>query len=294
LNLLNADTVWVFISGSDEERFLDDIAFGVQCLIYRGFLTNNILLFVDQQSPLSILTSYPYPDGIEIFETREFREQVLRRNLRNLVVVVTGHGSSSGIDASPSISPCELLESVKAVPNLIYGLIVLGQCYAGTFNFLEARKIDQVSNKIVPPEICIIGATDLTFSVSVPVNISSDNILQNFLCTLDWNANLFLFFFMFQVAMPKDIDGDGITTVIDAYKAAGIFTNERLLNTKQQAFFSFSQTLLTSTISQLVQGGMASLLAGRAKQDLATACDTILINQNPWILHANLARQLIF
>jgi hypothetical protein len=292
LNLLSSETIWVFISGSDEDRFLDDVAFGVQCLIHRGFTTSNILLFIDQQSSLNILSSYPYPDGVQIFETCDFLNQVSQKNPTNLVVVVTGHGSENGIDALPTISPYKLLGSIKTITNLTYGLIVLGQCYAGTFNFLEARKVDQASKKVIPPELCIVGATDLTFSVSVPININSHNILRNFSCTLEWNANLFLFFFMLHVAIPSDIDGDNIATVIDAYKAAGIFTNQRLLNIKQQAFLSFSQTLLSSTISQLVQGAVASTLAEQAKQDLANACDGILINQSPWILNANLARKL--
>jgi hypothetical protein len=41
-----------------------------------------------------------------------------------------------------------------------------------------------------------------------------------------------------------------------------------------------------------MQGTVAQTLAEKAKQELISTLNTILTNQNPWILHANLARQL--
>jgi hypothetical protein len=292
LNLLDSDTVWLFLSGSDEERFLDDISFGVQCLTHRGVVANNILLFVDQQSPLSVISSHQYLGAMEVFKTNEILGQISQRKPSKLVVVVTGHGHEVGIDALPSISPHNLIESLKNIQGLQYGLVVLGQCYAGIFNFLEVKKFDPVSKKVVAPEICIIGATDLATSISVPVNISSIDILKTFYCAQQWSANLFLLFFMWYIADPVDIDGDSKTTVIDAYKSAGIRTNVQLLNNKKNAFLTFSDAITARTASQLTQDPTISSLAARAKQDLAAACDVILINQNPWVLHANLARSL--
>jgi hypothetical protein len=292
LNLLKPDTTWLFLSGSDEERFLDDISFGIQCLTYRGVLANNIILSVDQRSPLNIISSHQYLGKMEIFKTSEVSDKILQKNPDKLVIVVTGHGSDLGIDALPPISPFALIESLKNIAGLTYGLVVLGQCYAGIFNFLEVKKIDQVSKKVVKPEICIMGATDLATSISATVDISSINILKTFSCTHQWSANLFLLFFMWCVAEPVDIDGDSRNTIIDAYKSAGIRTNGSLASHKKDAFLAFSDAIATSTASKLVQDPALSLLASKAKQDLAIACETILINQNPWILHANLARSL--
>jgi hypothetical protein len=275
LNLLDPSTVWLFLSGSDEERFLDDISFGVQCLAHRGVLANNILLFVDQQSPLSVISSHQYLGEMQIFKTSEILDQISQKDPAKLVVVVTGHGNEMGIDALPSISPHALIESLKNIKSLTYGLVVLGQCYAGIFNFLEVKKFDSISNKVVAPEICIIGATDLATSISAPVNISSIDTLKTFSCVHQWSANLFLLFFMWYIAAPVDIDGDGINTVIDAYKSAGIRTNGQLLHNKKNAFLIFSDAIATSAMSQLTQDPAISPLAERAQQDLAMACDVI-------------------
>jgi hypothetical protein len=95
------------------------------------------------------------------------------------------------------------------------------------------------------------------------------------------------------VAEPFDIDGDSRNTIIDAYKLAGIRTNGELLGHKKEAFLAFSDAIATSTVSKLTQDPTTiSLLVSKAKQDLAMACETILVNQNPWVLNANLARDL--
>jgi hypothetical protein len=94
---------------------------------------------------------------MEIFKTSEVSDKILQKNPDKLVVVVTGHGSDLGINALPPISPFALIESLKNIAGLTYGLVVLGQCYAGIFNFLEVKKIDQVSKKVVKPITCIQG-----------------------------------------------------------------------------------------------------------------------------------------
>jgi hypothetical protein len=293
LNLLEPDTIWLFLSGSDEERFLDDVSFGVECLVHRGVLASNVLLFVDQPTPLSIISSHQYLGGMEVFRTSEIVGKISQKSPAKLVVIVTGHGSEVGIDALPPISPFSLIECLKNIKGLTYGLVVLGQCYAGVFNFLEVKKIDPVSRKVVAPEICVVGATDLATSISAFVDVSSNSTLQAFRCAHQWSANLFLLYFMWCVAEPFDIDGDSRNTIIDAYKLAGIRTNGELLGHKKEAFLAFSDAIATSTVSKLTQDpSTISLLVSKAKQDLAMACETILVNQNPWVLNANLARDL--
>jgi hypothetical protein len=96
LNLLEPDTIWLFLSGSDEERFLDDISFGVECLVHRGVLASNVLLFVDQPTPLSIISSHHYLGGMEVFTTSEIVGKISQKSPAKLVVIVTGHGSEVG------------------------------------------------------------------------------------------------------------------------------------------------------------------------------------------------------
>jgi hypothetical protein len=291
LKLLESDTTWIFLSGSDEDRFLSDILFGIQCLLHRNLPEQNIFLFIDQPSGSNFISTYNFPVGINIYHTNQLSVELNSRNTEKLVIVVTGHGGLRGISASPDIQPCKLLELIKALPNLETALVVLGQCYAGTFNFLEVRSVD-LGGKVLAPEICFIGATDLASSLSVYVDVSSIPVFNQFLCPLQWTANFFLLYFMQQVADPIDYDGDGTFTVLDAYKAAGIGTNAQLLKLRQDVLRDFYQTLLTSTVSQLTQHPVAQQLAEKARQDLMGVSEIILTNQSPWILHANLARKL--
>jgi hypothetical protein len=292
LTLLGNDTVWAFVSGSDEDRFLDDISFGIQCLLHRNFSLSNILLFIDQPRGPMFVSAYGFPSELTPYTTSQLTQVLSSKCPKKLVILVTGHGNYTGISALPDIQPYSLLSLVKSLSGLENALLVLGQCFAGTFNFLEARSLDPKTGKIVPPEVCIIGATDLNVSVSLQITIPDHPVLSQFNCNKQWSANLFLFFFMLHVAIPSDVDGDGKHTIIDIYKAAGILTNQQLLNVKQSAFMNIFQEILTSTVTQLIQTPIAQELSQKARSDLIAAFDTILINQNPWILHANLARQL--
>lgn len=292
MNLINSETVWFFISGSDEERFLDDINFGICCLNHRGIPLSNVYLFVDQPTNFNFLSAHNFPQNIKIYSTTQLEVQLSSINPSKLVLMITGHGCESGIAACPNISPFELLEIIKKNQNIEYTLIVLGQCYAGTFNYLQARSKDPNTGQVIKPEICIVGATNLTYSISIPIDISNQNTIKTFTCNHQWDANLFLFFFLRNIAEPVDIDGDERITVIDAYKAAGIYTDQVIRNMKQRAFEHLFTTTLSNTVSQLMQGTVAQTLAEKAKQELISTLNTILTNQNPWILHANLARQL--
>ena len=294
MKLLGPDTIWVFISGSDEERFVDDISFGIQCLLSRGHLLNKILVFIDQPLGPAFSSTYRLPTGLIVYATKELQQVLGDQNSSTLAVVVTGHGNHNGVAASPDIQPYNLLSIVKGLPSLGSALIVLGQCFAGTFNYLEARSTHPKTRKIIPPEVCIIGATDLNFSVSLPFDISQDSNLVQFACEKSWNANLFLFYFMLQLLKQIDIDGDGKHTVIDAYKVAGISTNGELLRGKVRAYIDIFQIIQRSTVSQLKQTSVAQQLAEKAREDIAKVSEVILINQNPWILNANFARQLEF
>ncbi|MBD1825027.1 hypothetical protein H6F51_21395 [Cyanobacteria bacterium FACHB-DQ100] len=291
MKLLDSDSIWVFLSGSDEDRFLSDISFGVQCLLHRKFPMQNILLFIDQPSGSNFAYAYSFPTGIQVHQTAQLEVELCSRNFKKLVVVVTGHGGITGIVASPDIQPCPLLEVIKSLTDIEVALVVLGQCYAGTFNFLEARSINQ-TGKVLPPEICLLGATDLAASLSASVDLSTITTINQFQCSLKWSANLFLIYFMLHVASPIDLDGDNRFTVLDAYKAAGIGTNTHLLNLRQQTLREFYAVILSSTVSQLTQQVVAQQLAEKARQDLMAASEAVLTNQSPWILHANLARKL--
>lgn len=291
MKLLETDTVWAFLSGSDEDRFLSDISFGVACLQHRQLPEGNILLFVDQPSGANFLPAYGFPDAVEIHPTQKLPTVLTAKAPRKLVLVVTGHGKVNGISASPDIQPYKLLEIIKSIQGLETSLVVLGQCFAGTFNFLEAKRID-ASGSILPPEVCLIGAADLTSSLSIAVDLSSVEVVNQFACQLQWNANFFIMHFMSQVANPVDYDGDTRFSVLDAYKAAGIATNQQLLELRRSVLKRFFEELLRATIVKLTQNTLAQRLAEKAREDWLAASDANLTHQTPWILHANLARRL--
>ncbi len=291
MNLLDEDTLWIFISGSDEDRFLDDIYFSISCLGKRSVKHQNILIFVDQPSGMGFVAAHGFPKGVSIHPTNEIQQILGARNNKKLVAVVTGHGNQKGIQATPNISPHTLVNIVKSL-QIESGLIVLGQCYAGTFNFLEARSLKKEEAKS-SIDICIIGATDLHVSISSLLCIPNSPDFVDLHPKNPWLANLFLFYFMFHVAFPNDTDGDGSISVIDTYKAAGIGANQHLISAKSQAFLEMHNILIQSDLGQNKgQQNLIGWLDQQAKQDYLANCEIVLTAQTPWILHANFARRL--
>ncbi|ELR98514.1 hypothetical protein [Gloeocapsa sp. PCC 73106] len=288
-------TIWAFISGSDEDRFVNDISFGVSCLRHRRFPSINILLFIDQLKDLESNLTDKFPSDVNIYRTSSIESKLSEKNPKNLVIIVTGHGSDKGIDTNPPMLPYQFLSILKKNPELEYALVVLGQCFAGTFNFLEAKSKDPQTGTVISPELCIIGAANLTYSISVTIDIEGLPQFEEFSCVKNWCANLFLFFFLLHIAYPKDLDGDGKITVLDTYKAAAIFTTEELIENRQKAFKNIIERLLPTRqdISQIEDSFKVSeKLAEQAREDLIKAYETLLINQDCWILNANLAREL--
>lgn len=293
INLLDDRTTWTFLSGSDEDRFLDDIFFGISCLTHRGVSLQNILIFVDRPSGSGFVAAHGFPIDLAIYSTSEFANILQSKLNEKLVVVVTGHGTETGIHAEKNIRPYDLISTIKSLQNLNCGLLVLGQCFAGTFNFMDARGKGGKSKNQKTPDICIMGATDLHVSISSTIDISSVDCLSGFNCTKFWLANLFLFYFMFYIAFPEDTDGDGFITVVDTYKIAGIGANRQLITAKSSAFLEMYNILAEANINSSSNIPLAQQLEQKARDDYFSTSAIVLTSQNPWILHANLARQLL-
>jgi hypothetical protein len=97
---------------------------------------------------------------------------------------------------------------------------------------------------------------------------------------------------MWFVCKPTDVDGDGIFTITDAYKWAGMLTNQHLLGVKQQSLSQIFRISLSETIAALTQTSISQQLSQQAKYDFIKLADTVLNSQTPWMLHANLARKM--
>jgi hypothetical protein len=299
LNLLDNQTLWAFVSGSDEDQYIGDIVFGLACLHHRQITSENIIIFIDKPKESKYINNL-FGDT-EVYCTHEMLSVFRKKSVRKVVVIVTGHGNEKGIEVlsaeneSTEIKPYQLIGMMKEIETLRYGLIVLGQCYAGTFNFLEGVNQTSQLNDYPSSEISIIGATDLHISMSATMNLSTDGNLDNFTCYSEWTANLFIFFFLYHTAFPEDTDGDGYTTVIDTYKIAGIKANKILIQSKQEAFLLMYRhsMILENKGNELKGFSMTQEIIDKAQEDYWESSALVLSSQNPWILNPDLARRLI-
>jgi hypothetical protein len=315
LDLIDNSTFWMFISGSDENSHVDDIIFGLSCLIEkRGVSIDSIAVFIDKSINWNLIDQSRFPNEITIHPTHDIENVLNSRKVEKLVVIVTGHGSEKGMQVLSSsgenseIKPYQLLNLIKNINDLQFGLIILGQCYAGTFNFLD------LSNPYTgqsTPKISIIGATDLQVSISAtfsPADLDANSQLLN--NSSPWIANVFLTCFMHYVANPVDIDGDGLITVLDIYKAALIKSNKILIKAKSDAFLDMQKSFAFSNATLDVQRYSAvhheptydsdenksttEKILDKAEMDYNENSALLLSTQNSWILNVDLAKRLKF
>lgn len=227
MNFLDQQTLWIFVSGSNEERFLNDIKFGIAVLKSKGITSQNIKLFIDGELNLTLANLRTgSADDIEVFNLSNFAVELAKSSFERAVLCSTGHGDEFGLAAANnSLTPHHLISSIRAIPGLKYGLLIMGQCYSGIFNFVDARE---------EPSICILGSTGFTESLSLQITLPGQ-ILQQLdfeLGNESWTANIFLFHFFSWILEPRDIDGSGRHTVMDAFKYASIRTNQHLQHIK--------------------------------------------------------------
>ena len=219
-------TLWLFLLGSNngnvEERFAFDIAYGVHSLEKANVDSNNIRVLVDN-SGKQVINSVFSRTGIKsypIIETAEL-PAVLRehQNHTDLVIFVTGHGSTDCIVAETPIKPYDMIQIIKSATNFRRAILYLGQCFAGIFNFLPVDRTKAEIDTNSGCEIIIIGAANLSPSVSSQT--TEDFGTEKF----PWGANIFLLGLFSWIQNPKDVDGDSKCTIMDSYKAAGSFAN---------------------------------------------------------------------
>lgn len=286
--LLSATARWVFISGSDEVQYLSDIAFGVSALLHRGFPSSNISLFIDSLPPLNAAALYQFPAGLRPLSTSAFARTMANiQNAEELVIVVTGHGrgDNGAIDTAPPINPTLLLQAIRSIPNLKNAVVVMGQCFTGAFNYVDAEP----ARGSGLARVCLMGATELSYSVSAGIDIAVLPPPQNaFVNPTAWRANLFLIGFFSWVTNPVDIDGDTRFTVMDAYKSAGIQASQILVQIKAAAMVEMfkNMSIITADPTTPTQTSM--------RDQLLKALNVMFTDQIPWILHSNFARELIF
>ncbi len=274
------ETLWVFLADSVEPRHLLDIAWAVDALRARGCPESAIVVYTSTPTVAKVvLDSYGIvPRDLANVGT----DLATLAGYRFAVLTVGGHGTPNGI--GPNLPPARLLAALRAVPKIEVGVAILSQCFAGAFHFIDAK---------VEPPLVVIGATNLNLSVSASIR------LQNALKQTDgsdgaqvWSANIFMFKFFEWLRTPRDVDGDGVVNLVDAFKYAGIGSNQALTNIKGALFVAANHQ--SAQLLQLKQAGAPALDVAAVVTQLQQTLNSLHVHQEPWILHADLARSLRF
>lgn len=288
--LLNSEnTTWVFVAGAAEQRHLQDVVWAVFVLIGRGVPFNRIVLFSDHPFARQHMSFFPgiCVESLVSIGSR-YKELV---ETEHAVVVVTGHGSHEGIPivGSPPIPPHPFVQILKSAPRLGSVALVLAQCYAGVFNYLNVRGA---------PKTCIIGATNLHVSLSVtsqiPLSIpQADGKMA--VVNLQWDANVFMLRFFRWIMRPHDLDGDGKISLLDGYRLAGAWSNDEFRNLKTTENLKIEKLkaeiheIETSQTNPDPSGIRVRQLQDEIEQSIAA----LHFHQEPWILYPDLARCII-
>lgn len=232
MSLKKKSTKWALFlsaSGDPEPRHILDLAFGLQCLEAASIDKANIFLYIDgiDRAIIDTLISVGSKNKYTIKTSADFFKELASNTHENLVMFVTGHGSLTGIDAPTPIKPHALIRAIKGAPNLKQAVIYLGSCYAGIFNYIGAGK---KPDKDKEPDVILIGATNLNLS------LSSETKETFHVGEIPWLANLFLLYVFKWISAPQDVDGDGLFTVIDSYKYAGVSASDSTKKAKAGLF----------------------------------------------------------
>lgn len=280
-----ANTCWVFVSGSELPRHLFDIVFGIHALRQRGVPEASIWVYTDHPA----YQPHLHPYGIT--NVRPIRD--VTTHLATLggfefaVMVVTGHGDTNGISVKgqASINPQELLTAARSLPAVKGGAILLGQCFAGLFNYTNAGTAE--------PQLSLVGATGFSESLSAVVKLpapikkidGSDGLQE-------WEANLFLAYFFEWLLMPLDVDGDGRFTLMDGHKHASVRTYQHLRSLKIAVHAEVSK--LQQDIVALPPGAPAMQVQALKTMHSDALSKLYLIHQDPWVLHSLYAGDIVF
>lgn len=289
-----ARTAWVFVADSTEPRHIYDVVFAATALRGRGVANANIFVCTDYVGAAQHLDAYDLRNRHSLADLDTVIGQLA---CEVVVLVVGGHGNPAGIGSPLIFSPAALLAKVRAIKGLQAGIVVLTQCFAGVFNYLDARS---------QPPLVLIGATALNNSISTSITLPKPIPQADGTDGLhEWAANLFSAHFFQWFSARQDVDGDGALTVMDAYKFAGVHSNRQLISIKSRAFVSAST--LTQKLMDLARqvdtdkkAGTNTLDAAMRRLDLDATekallnqLNTIYLHQEPWILSADLARHMI-
>jgi hypothetical protein len=242
------------------------------------------MVFVDHVAANTHLGPYNIPN---IHGLSDLDKVLSAAAFRYAMVVCGGHGSPLGLQHGTGqlVSPHALLSAVKKVQGAEISIVFLCQCFAGTFHFMDATA--------GPIQFILIGSTNFYPTIStgmqlkVPVNTSAGTpgLAQ-------WGANLYQVGLFEWLSNPKDIDGDGAVTLIDAYKYAGITTIQRIQEVWTRAFSELRKE--QDDLAAAEQRGEQQVVLDAHRTKIRQIVSILYNIQEPWLLHARLAAQIGF
>jgi hypothetical protein len=288
MSFIGGKTTWALLlssNGNTENRHVQDIAFGLSCLENAGIDPASIRIYIDGSGRHSIeqFVSLGSRNRHTVYNSTDFFADLSRNTNDNLVVFVTGHGNLRGIEGQAPISPHRLITDIKSSPSLKRAVVYLGQCYAGVFNYIGAG--NRLTPRSAGPDVVLIGATNLYESISVS---TTENLPSG---QAQWVANFFLLYVFKWISTPIDVDGDGVSTIIDSFKFAGVASNVQNKKLKIDSFRSsmdLHARLLQAREDVINNPGDITKVLN------VTALETLIIkelsvrytHQEPWILNA--------
>ncbi|ODB38325.1 hypothetical protein A9L43_20150 [Pseudomonas mosselii] len=145
----------------------------------------------------------------------------------------------------------------------------------------------------------MFGAANLTTSLSTPIRLNQAINGQGFYLQ-QWIANSFMFYLFRWIFDPKDIDGDGQSTLLDAYKFSGSSASGEIIKVKPEIYMEAQrladesrQLALDITSGKVKDKLTAQLQAEGLRTELKQKVALMHSSQEPWLLHADLARKLV-
>lgn len=287
LRYIDNSSLWLFLCSSAEPRHFSDIIFGVNALKIKGVPSENIKVLVDDPAADLYLTPYGVSNVFQLSSAISILAALT--GYSSVVAIVGGHGSLDGIGRPPFVLPASpLIDAIRSIPEIAFGVVILTQCFGGVFNYLAAN---------TQPELAFVGATTLHPSLSLGISLKTPITSSDPSISLkNWSANIFGYTFFEWLLSPKDVDGDNAISLVDAFKYSGKVSNDYLRDVKIQ-LFERCQDLsrrLHDARHSVQLGNLQQFEVDAIGRQLQEALNLLHISQDPWILHANLARKIIF
>lgn len=271
-----SNTKFLFIlTSSDkiEDRFLYDAEICIHTIHGKGVQLSNIVIATDSDNSM-ILAKCPSMRGVMFVSSQQLLDTIRTLECINLIILADCHGSIHGIDAKSPIKPYPFTEAIKNNPFVTNVVVFFGQCYAGIYNWVDVRQEEK--------NIIYIGATGF------------DSSLSYGLSGIRWAANISLIAFFKWLLDPKDIDGDGVLTVMDLYKYIAVFTNNVTDDIEKQQTSKLVDAKVELKIAMKERGSSPDAMTKLEQEAIEAMENYIVPHQDPWLLNAFSAQQVQF